>query len=206
MRGRSWRTVPAAFAVLAGGATTRPAMAQQAEAYVVRQGGKEIGRERLTLSGASLRVETNYPSANTRVEAMLERSEAGAISTFRLRATGINPGTIAAAGNGARLVVRTERGGAESARELPGGRTVVLADDNALGLYLALAAIASPGGTPTTIILPRAGRRHAVVARRDGNTVTWTGEVAGSLNVDAAGQLERLELPAQQLSVTRAAN
>jgi hypothetical protein len=186
-------------------ASAQAGVAQAPLTYAVKQGGREIGREHLTQVGTALRLDASYPSTNTRIEAELDRNEGGSITSFRLRATGGDPGTVAAAGNGARLVVRTEHGGAETAREMPGGRTVVMLDDHAYVLYQAIADLATTSGTPVTAILARSAQRLQLTATRAGDVVTMTGQVRGSIMVASDGRMERLDLPEPQVTVTRQA-
>lgn len=193
---------------LVGALTLAPMAAgaqQSPSTYLVRQGDKEIGRERVTVSGTTITVDARYPGSGTTVEASLEREPQGGIASFRLRATGPASGTILAATSGGRLIVRSQRGGAETTREVPGGRSVVLLDENALALYAALAELATPGGTRITAYVPRTGNRLSLTARRTGTTVEFTGDQSGTLTLDSEGRLERLELPAQRISVARIA-
>jgi hypothetical protein len=64
-------------------------------------------------------------------------------------------------------------------------------------------------GARVTALYPRGGRRATIVARResgtDGTTIQLSGDVTGTLVVDAAGRLQRLELPAAGILVTPAA-
>jgi hypothetical protein len=58
-----------------------------------------------------------------------------------------------------------------------------------------------------TAIFPRTGKRASFTARREpgnGDKVILSGDIAGTLVTDAAGRLQRLELPAQQTIVSRA--
>ena len=184
---------------------------------VVRRGGTEIGREDFSFEaprkrhlGPTLIVSAKYPSATPPVQigVRLERDTAAQLTLFQLDSEGAG-GTsrILAAGAGARLILRTQAEGTETGRELPGGPDVVLLDENAYALYAAVADLARPGGTRLTAIFPRSGRRASFTARRDGNQgaparISMTGEITGTLTVDASGRLERLEFPAAGVTVS----
>ena len=193
------------------------AEAQASGTLVVRRGGTEIGREDFSFEqprkrhlGPTLIVSAKYPSATPPVElgVRLERDTAGQLTLFQLDSEGASgPSRILAAGAGARLILRTQAAGSETGRELPGGPDVVLLDENAYALYTAVADLARPSGTRLTAIFPRSGRRASFTARRDGNQgaaarISLTGEITGTLAVDASGRLERLEFPGAGVIVT----
>jgi hypothetical protein len=200
-----------------------PALAQ-ADAPItllVKQGGKEIGREDFTLTsgrgrgaaGTTLSATARYPatSPTTRLTAVLERTAELAIAKFQLDVESPSGTTvILAAGSGARLIVRTVATGSESGRELPGGPDVVLLDDEMHSLFSAVADLATPAGKRLTAIFPRTGKRASLTARLEtagqGGTksIVLTGDVAGTLLTDTEGRLQRLELPAQNKVVSRA--
>ena len=201
---------------------TSPALAQ-ADApttLIVKQGGKEVGREVFTLTtgrgrgatGTTLSATARYPAAapTTRLTAVLERTAEVAIAKFQLDVEGPGGTTvILAAGSGARLIVRTVATGSESGRELPGGPDVVLLDDEVYSLYSAVADIATPAGKRLTAIFPRTGKRASFTARLEpgqekAKRIVLTGDIAGTLLTDSEGRLQRLELPAQDKVVSRA--
>lgn len=202
---------------------TVPAAAQErAEAkLVVQQGGREIGREEFTLRpsrgrgvpGTTIVASARYPATNptTQLAATLERTPEGALAKFQLDVESGGAATvILAAGSGARLIVRTVGRGSESGRELPGGPDVVLLDEQVFSLYAAVGDLATPAGRALTAVFPRSGKRAAFTARREsgGNgapmRIALTGEIAGTLQTDAQGRVQRLELPSQGLVVTKA--
>ena len=202
---------------------TSPALAQ-ADApvtLIVKQGGKEIGREDFTLTkgrgrgaaGTTLSATARYPASGptTRLTAVLERTAEFAIAKFQLDVESPSGTTvILAAGSGARLIVRKVATGSESGRELPGGPDVVLLDDDVHSLYAAVADLATPAGKRLTAIFPRTGKSASFTARlessrRDETTrIVLTGDLAGTLLTDSEGRLQRLELPAQNKLVSRA--
>ena len=200
---------------------TSPALAQ-ADApitLIVKQGGKEVGREDFTLTtgrgrgaaGTTLSATARYPAAapTTRLTAVLERTAEFAIAKFQLDVEGPGGTTvILAAGSGARLIVRTVATGSESGQELPGGPDVVLLDEEVHSLYSAVADIATPAGKRLTAIFPRTGKRASFTARLEagqGETkrIVLTGDIAGTLLTDTEGRLQRLELPGQNKVVSR---
>jgi hypothetical protein len=198
------------------------AAAQQAleTKLVVQQNGREIGREEFTLrrgrgtgtAGTSLLSVARYPanSPTSQLSTSLELTPESAIAKFQLDVES-RAGTtvILAAGSGARLIVRTVAKGSESGRELPGGPDVVLLDEGVHSLFAVVALLATPGGRPLTAIYPRAGKRAAFVAKRDGGEggnirIALSGDISGTLETDGDGRLQRLELPGQGVVVSRA--
>lgn len=204
-------------------APLRPAAAQQGAAtvLVVRQAGREIGREEFTLAnsrargaaGTTLTATAKYPptAPTTRLAAVLERTPELALAKFQLDVDGPTGTTvILAAGSGARLIVRTVAKGSESGRELPGGPDVVLLDEQVYSLLAQVVDLATPAGRPLTAIYPRTGRRLALTAKREaggeaGSTrIALSGDLSATVVTDAAGRVVRVEMPGQDIVVQRA--
>jgi hypothetical protein len=204
-------------------APSRATAAQQGPAtvLVVRQGGREIGREEFTLAsgrargapGSTTTAPAKYPptAPTTRLAAVLERTPDAALAKFQLDVESPAGTTvILAAGSGARLIVRTVAKGSESGRELPGGPDVVLLDDQVYSLLSQVADLATPAGRPLTAIYPRTGRRLALNARREspgegGATRTVvSGDLSATVVTDPAGRVVKVELPGQGIVVQRA--
>ena len=204
-------------------APSRPSAAQQGAptVLVVRQSGREIGREEFTLAnsrargaaGTTLTATAKYPptAPTTRLAAVLERTPEAALAKFQLDVDGPTGTTvILAAGSGARLIVRTVAKGSESGRELPGGPDVVLLDEQVQSLLAQVADLATPAGRPLTAIYPRTGRRLALTAKREAggesgsNRTALSGDLSAVLVTDAAGRVVRVELPGQDIVVQRA--
>jgi hypothetical protein len=177
----------------------------QGGTLIVRRNGTEIGREQVTfeqgrrrgLSGTTLTISSKYPGAvpTTQLGVRLERASDGQLAVFQLdveRPDG--PVTFLAAGAGARIVLKTIAKGSDAAQEMPGGPDVVLLDDNAVGLFTAVADLATPTGARLTAFYPRTGRRAAFVAKKNGSQVSLSGGVSGTLTIDGSGRLTRAEL------------
>ncbi|HEU4699265.1 MAG TPA: hypothetical protein VFS40_08800 [Gemmatimonadales bacterium] len=212
------RVIAASLALLVSGAVAaRPATAQggRAGTLVVQQGGREIGREEVSLrrtqgrdgvTGSTLQVTSRYPNVSPAVQitTSLDRGADGQLEKFVLEGqTAEGPARVLAAGAGARLIVKSLVQGTESGRELPGGPDVVLLDENVYALFSAVADLATPQGARLTAIYPRTGRRVLFTARRSGDQVQLSGELRGSLSVGPQGTLQRLELPATGTVVSR---
>lgn len=194
-----------------------PAAAQTGEGtLVVQQGGKEIGREEVTVrrgtpasgaAGTTLIVVSRYPASSPtiRINAELNRGQSGEMERFNLEGeTAEGPTRVHAAGAGARLVIRTIGGGSETGRELPGGPDLVVLDENVYALYRVIADLASAEGRRLTAVYPRSSRRARFVATRSGDRITLSGEITGTILVDGEGRLQRIELPGSGIVVTRA--
>jgi hypothetical protein len=206
--------------LLAALALSAPAAALAQEsagnALTIERNGQQVGREVYSVrslpgGGTALSTTARYPGTPPlHVSATLERSPASGIAKFELDLQGPGgPLVILAAGSGARLIVRSVAKGAEAGREMPGGREVVLLDDAAYALYLQVAELATPAGARATAVFPRSSRRVSFTARReagdDGEVrVQLTGEVSGTLSLDAQGKIVRLELPGTGTVVSRA--
>jgi hypothetical protein len=194
-----------------------PAQESAAIPLTIQRNGQEVGREeyslrpgdagRGTVLSSTARYAGNPP---LQVSATLERSPESGIAKFELDVQGPGgPLVILAAGSGARLIVRSVARGAEAGKEMPGGRDIVLLDEAVHALYLQVAELAVPAGGRLTAVFPRTSRRVSFSARREagddgGARIQLTGEVTGTLTVDAQGQLVRLELPGSGTVVTRA--
>jgi len=209
------RLLLAAFALSAPAALA--AQEPRAIPLTVQRNGQEVGREEYSLRsnaagrGTVLSTTARYPGTPPlQVSATLERSPESGIAKFELDVQGPGgPLVILAAGSGARLIVRSVTRGAEAGREMPGGRDVVLLDEAVYALYLQIAELATPAGARLTAVFPRTSRRVSFSARREageggGARVQLSGEVAGTLTVDAQGNLVRLELPGTSTVVNRA--
>lgn len=175
----------------------------------IQQGGKEIGREEYSIqravgsSATVIKAQARYPATSPalQIAATQERSPTAGIAKFELDVQAPEGNVvILAAGSGARLIVRSVSKGSEAGRELPGGKDLILLDDNIYSLYLQLLDAATPSGARITAIFPRTGKRATLVARRDegpdgATQIQMTGDVTGTLTADSQGRLQRLELP-----------
>lgn len=209
-----------ALLVLLAAVTPTAGRAQQGEpvTYAITRGGAPIGEEVSTLKpgearnpgGTTLIVRAKYPGLprDSSLEAMLQRNAKLQLVLFQLDVHDETGGsTILAAGSGARLLLRTDTPGSRAVREVPAGENVVLLDDHVLGLYQAVADLATTTGASVVGIYPRTGRRVLFQARRgdaaQAQRITLSGELTGVLQVNDAGRLVRIELPAGLVATAR---
>jgi len=182
-----------------------PLAAQGGGTLIVRRNGAEIGREQVTLeqgrrrglSGTTLTIASRYPGAapTTQLGVRLERASDGQLAVFQLDVEKPDgPVTFLAAGAGARIVLKTIAKGSDAAQEMPGGPDIVLLDDNAVGLFTAVADLATPAGARLSAFYPRTGRRATLMAKKNGSQVTLSGGVSGTLTIDGSGRLTGVEL------------
>ena len=174
--------------------------------YVVQQGGKEVGRERIVLrpgqggANAGTRVELEGRYANSEnVRGVLTRGADGAIDALQLEGRrGNATESIRAAVRGNRVFITTNAQGARGGRELPADASTLLLDDQLITLLALVPGVATPTGTRLSIVYPRTGKRGAVTATRSnaskGSVIELTGDVAGRMTLDAEGHIERIEL------------
>ncbi len=174
--------------------------------YVVQQGGKEVGRERIVLrpgqggANAGTRVELEGRYANSEnVRGVLTRGADGAIDALQLEVRrGNTTESIRAAVRGTRVFITTNAQGARGGRELPADASTLLLDDQLITLLALVPGVATPTGTRLSIVYPRTGKRGAVTATRSnaskGSVIELTGDVAGRMTLDAEGHIERIEL------------
>ena len=174
--------------------------------YVVQQGGKEVGRERIVLrpgqggANAGTRVELEGRYANSEnVRGVLTRGADGAIDALQLEVRrGNATESIRAAVRGNRVFITTNAQGARGGRELPADASTLLLDDQLITLLALVPGVATPTGTRLSIVYPRTGKRGAVTATRSnaskGSVIELTGDVAGRMTLDAEGHIERIEL------------
>jgi hypothetical protein len=208
------RAIAAGLALLVAGSTTLQGQTARGTTLVVQQNGREIGREDVQVrgpvgrdgsAGTSLQITSRYPNVSPAVQmtTTLDRNGDGGLSKFVLEGqTSEGPTRVLAAGAGARLIVKSLVKGTESGRELPGGPDVVLLDDNVYALFASVTDLATAQGARLTAVYPRSGRRASFTARREGNQVTLSGELRGTITVGANG-LQRLEFPGTGTVVTR---
>ena len=219
-RPRPHRHSASAWALALVFAIPAPASAQDEGTFIVRQAGREIGREDFTLQtgreggadGTTIVSHTRYPglapSAEGRV--IVERRADG---TFAAAQFDLDQGRsirhlLIESGN--RLLrIRASGGGNEAVRELPASPDVVILDDSSFALYLAVAQLATPEGRRLVGVFPASGRRVPFSARRDAGDdpsetrIILAGGLTGTLWLDAQGRLDRLAFPGEGLEVGR---
>ena len=198
----STRRIAILLPILALGQSAPAAPAQTLAAaddaiLVVRVGGRTIGREEFTLE----RVADPQGRAGVTLTAVATYPPASPIRTF-------------ARFGARRLTVRIATAAGEAAREYPGGRQFLVADDSVLTL-LTVAALAPPGSVQ--FFLPRAGRRVAGRLEDRGSDTVALGDRrltlrhvvltienrAHHLWFDDAGRLMRVTVPDRDLEAER---
>ncbi len=203
----------------------RPQVADQGT-LVIRLSGREIGREDFKVrparqgraGGDSLVTSARYPDPGPQAElhAALERSS-GAGFTFHLDIlTPQGASQIYASGGRNRVTVRSVARGSETGREYPAGWPLVILDDSLFALFLPAAELATVAGQRISAIFPRTGKRLTFLARREGQTVRvgeadliliqFTGDLEGSLYLDAQSRLARIVFPGTAMEATRLRN
>jgi len=206
--------------------TTIPTLlaAQQANydaVLSIRREGREIGREEMSVrpgrgpdgrtAGSTISTHVRYPAFGPQAEfaGVLERTPAGRPTVFQLEYHG--PGgdvRFLAAYEGRRIIVHRFSGGNQAAKEYPAGTFPAFLVDSSYAFYAALAAAATPEGREVSAVFPREGRRVGITvtaAAAEGGLreVRLAGGLSGSLWVDRAGALQRIELPEQGIAVVR---
>lgn len=203
----------------------RPQVADQGT-LIIRLSGREIGREDFKVqparpgraSGDSLVTSARYPDSRPQAElrAALERSSGAGFSFHLDLLAPQGASQIYASGGRNRVTVRSVARGSETGREYPGGSPLVILDDSLFALFLPAAELATEAGQRITAIFPRTGKRLTFLARRQGQTVPvgeadliliqFTGDLEGSLYLDAQGRLTRVVFPGTAMDVTRLRN
>ncbi|HSM15788.1 MAG TPA: hypothetical protein VK845_02170 [Gemmatimonadales bacterium] len=206
--------------LLAVPAGTAAAQALDQGTLSIRQDGREVGREQFVLRqgrgrgdgpGTTLTSTARFRSGDSvrTFVAVLQRTPAGSIAAFQydLPPTSATR-RILAATDGGRLTVRSLGEDMEAARQWPATPSMVLLTDSVFVLYAAIADLATPGGSSLTAVFPRTGVRIGFTATRlpgsrpTETTVQLSGGLTGTVTLDAAGHLERLDLP-NGISVVR---
>lgn len=185
--------------------------------FVIRHGGQETAREEFTVragqprpDGVTIVSTAQYggAAAPLRLTGVLERNVEGRLTSFRVdHDSGAGPSRYRVEMGRDVLVVHQVSEGRESAREMPGNPDILALDDGLYALYLALAARASEAGTRVHLIYPRTGRRATVTLRRTAGSgagaVEMSGDITGTLRLDARGRVVRMEFPARNIEVVR---
>ncbi len=188
-------------------------------ALVIRQAGQDIGREDFVLrddrgagvSGSTILSTARYPVLAPRVllRGRLERGSDGGFLSLRLETQAGRQSSQILAEGGSRIVtVRGRLPTGEIAREFPGGPTTIMLDDSLFAWYAAAADLATDGGRRLQAIYPRTGRRGTLAARVEadgtgGRRILLTGDVTGTIWLDATGRLQRLQFPGRDLDIVR---
>jgi hypothetical protein len=196
-----------------------PASAQNADegTFVVRRAGQEIAREEFTVrtgqprpDGVTIVSTAQYggAAAPLRLTGVLERNPGGRLTSVRVdHDSGKGPSRFRVEMGRDVLVVHQVGEGTESAREMPGSPDMLSLDEGLYAFYLAVADRAGENGVRVHIIYPRTGRRATVTLRRIGEDgsprVELTGDITGTLRLDAMGRVVRMEFPDRSIEVVR---
>lgn len=184
----------------------------------IRIGGVEVAREQFTLVtgrrggsvGSTLHAVTSYPAVrpSSRYDAILERAGGQTLAAFQVEIAGAHPGRTVAELVRNRLTVRAASGDREMAHEYPAGAGLVALDDSVYSLWLTVADLATEQGAALQGIYPRSGTRVRFTAQRksdpDGTpSILLSGEVQGTILLDAEGRFNGLLLPGKRIEVLR---
>ena len=185
---------------------------------LIRVGDVEVGREQFViqparrggLAGSTLRATASYPGFRPRVQFItaLERNAAQTLTTFQFEVGGDAPERTVAELARDRLTVRIAAPARESAHEYAGGADLVVLDDSVYSLWLAVADLATEGGTPLRLIVPRTGWRGRLVATRTRipygpPSISLTGDIEGRILLDENGRFSGLILPSRKVEILR---
>ena len=189
---------------------------------VIKQGGREIGREEFQVrngreggaQGTTLVTRGRFPAVAPALsqEATLERRGDGSFLNIQVtREQGSLVGRFIAEVT-PRNVLRihsSNSGGSEEVREYPGVPRLVGLADSAFALYAAVVPFATLQGATVTAVFPENGRRVTFTAQRvggdgtPGSSIVMSGEVNGTIWLDASGNILRLEFPSVGLEAVR---
>ncbi|HEV8125285.1 MAG TPA: hypothetical protein VGP80_13650 [Gemmatimonadales bacterium] len=189
---------------------------------VIKQGGREIGREEFVVrsgrtggaTGTTMVTRGRFPAVAPALsqEATVERKGDGSFANIQItREQGAQVGRFIAEVT-PRNVLRihaSSSGGSEEVREYPGVPRLVGLADSAFALYSAVVPLATPGGETITAVYPDNGRRVTFSARRvdgdDGSEsrIVMSGDINGTIWLDASSHILRLEFPSVGLEAVR---
>ena len=100
-------------------------------------------------------------------------------------------------------------GGSEEVREYPGVPRLVALADSAYALFFAVVPLATPAGETITAVYPENGKRVSFTATRSdgdggpGSSIVMSGDINGTICLDASGHILRLEFPSVGLEAVR---
>ena len=190
------------------------AQTRSTSAYVVTQNGREVGKERLTLDApgqgpASRRIRVSASTlTERRSEAVLSRDAEGRFDALQMEFTDSAGTEIIRAGiRGNRLIITSSGPTGYRTRELPVSDNVVPLDDGMHCLLYIAARQATLAGRALTGLFLRTGRQARFTATRRemgsrGSAVDFQGDITGQMMLDADGEMLRLDLHAQGISLS----
>jgi hypothetical protein len=187
--------------------------------FSIRQAGREIGREDFSIrpgrqgvpTGSTVTSRVRLPAVNPRFtqESVLERkgdgSFANLVVTYSSRESS---GRVIAEVSRNVLRIHSASGGSEGIRELAAPANLIGLEDSAFALYALVPDMATQDGGQLTGFFPRSGLRRNFTVRRESNgqegtRIVMAGELAGTIWLDGAGHLIRIEFPESNLEIVR---
>jgi hypothetical protein len=191
---------------------------------VVKRGNQEIGRESFRVvergpgrSSDSIVAIARYPGSRptTEITAVVDRTAPDALTWLCNRRAGRESIQVLAAVGPNKVTVRVVGQGAESAREYPGARAIVLLDDSLFAPYYQIALLVPSDSASLSALFPRTSRLTTFQARRTpipaGNRATQgglqqirlSGGLTGDIFLDSQGKLVRVVVPELGLEASR---
>lgn len=190
-----------------GTLTIRIADLEVAHEQFLLQPGRRGG-----LTGSTLRATAAYPAVRPRTQyhAIVERGAGQLLTAFQVEVGGNAPERTVAELVRGRLTVRIASPARETAREFPAGGDVVALDDSIYSLWIGVVDLATESGAQLRVIYPRTGWRGQIVATRQripGETpsISITGDLQGTILLDADGRFAGIALPGRRVEVLRVA-
>ena len=197
------------------------AAAQDEGTFIIRQGGREIGREDFTVqvrrvggsTGTTLLSRFRYPAVAPEVEGRVtvERRQDGSLAAaeFEVEEGRRSRRVLVEVGSNV-LRIQTSAGGTQAVREMAASGGVVVLDDSVFALYAVVAEMATAGGQALVGVFPRSGRRVSFTARREPagddtkrDRILLAGGITGILSLDEGGHLQRVEFSGAMTEAVR---
>jgi len=190
---------------------------------VIKQGGKEIGREEFVIrsgrtggaQGTTLVTRGRFPAVAPALsqEATAERKGDGSfanIQVTREQGAAVSRFIAEVTPRNVLRIHASSSAGSEEGREYPGVPRLIGLVDSSYALFVAVVPLATPAGATITAVYPEDGSRVTFTARRvdggDGDSVSsivMSGEISGTIWLDASDRILRLEFPSVGLEAVR---
>ncbi|MEO8199200.1 MAG: hypothetical protein ABI679_01640 [Gemmatimonadota bacterium] len=185
--------------------------------FSIRAAGREIGREEFSVAtsrqggapGSTVISRVRIPAVTPRFtqETVLERRADGSFSAIEVSKPGAGRALAELARN--KLLIHFMSGGSEAIREWPAAPNMVGLADSAYAMFAAIADLATPDGLQLTGVYPVSGRRVPFTAKKlpgdgtEGTRILLAGEITGTIWMDEAGRLTRMEFPQSGIEIVR---